>query len=325
MPDNSLRQTIHVLMQSVASNQKVLDRIMAAVDEAMKDTITKVVHDAKVEMLDWAVDHWLDPQSTEAKYTELKAEMRKNKADTLGASEGRSAENEPVNKQVDTLGELSDGYHTFNELYEFRLLYNAAFFNSMKDDPNWGFGEHKSWHHADAPTESIFDKDWFIVMATLPTGQISNHYPPEDWELFQIPEREVADKWDGHTTTDVAIRLRQFITGNDMTTTSPEDKKKVTSESPKSDPIMQILKENFPGDNSVKLYGTAHQQLQTYIAEVIGADEYTKEIQPSVEYGVTKHVTTKQTNVLSLLRNELRAEQKRRAGLHPDHRYDMEL
>ena len=27
--------------------------------------------------------------------------------------------------------ELSDGYHTFAELYEYRKLYNAAFFNEL--------------------------------------------------------------------------------------------------------------------------------------------------------------------------------------------------
>ena len=28
-------------------------------------------------------------------------------------------------------GNTSDGYHTFNELYEFRKLYNALFFNEL--------------------------------------------------------------------------------------------------------------------------------------------------------------------------------------------------
>ena len=27
------------------------------------------------------------------------------------------------------MGNVSDGYHTFNELYDFRKLYNAALFN----------------------------------------------------------------------------------------------------------------------------------------------------------------------------------------------------
>ena len=30
-------------------------------------------------------------------------------------------------------GETSDGYHTFNGLYRFRLLYNAALFNEWAD------------------------------------------------------------------------------------------------------------------------------------------------------------------------------------------------
>lgn len=29
------------------------------------------------------------------------------------------------------MGEVSDGYHTFNELYRYRMLYNAAFFNLL--------------------------------------------------------------------------------------------------------------------------------------------------------------------------------------------------
>lgn len=28
-------------------------------------------------------------------------------------------------------GEVSDGFHTFDELYHYRMLYNAAFFNGL--------------------------------------------------------------------------------------------------------------------------------------------------------------------------------------------------
>lgn len=38
----------------------------------------------------------------------------------------------------------------------------------------------------------VFGGDWFIVIAELPTGQISNHYRVEDWNLFDIPEKEKA-------------------------------------------------------------------------------------------------------------------------------------
>lgn len=29
------------------------------------------------------------------------------------------------------MGNVSDGYHTFDELYRYRMLYNAAFFNEL--------------------------------------------------------------------------------------------------------------------------------------------------------------------------------------------------
>lgn len=79
-------------------------------------------------------------------------------------------------------GEISDGYHTFNELYYYRMLYNAAFFNMLPKE--W---THKSKRHNDG--EECFGGGWFIVMANLPTGQISNHYELKDWNLFQIPEK----------------------------------------------------------------------------------------------------------------------------------------
>lgn len=111
-------------------------------------------------------------------------------------------------------GDTSDGYHTFNELYEFRMLYNAALFNEwakQKDDIYPGSAKHrvhKSWKHADG--EDCFGGGWFIVMAELPTGQISNHYEAKDWDLFQIPEYPKAATFDGHTSADVATRLRRY-------------------------------------------------------------------------------------------------------------------
>ena len=101
-------------------------------------------------------------------------------------------------------GEISDGYHTFNELYYYRMLYNAAFFNMLPKE--W---VHKSKKHNDG--EECFGGGWFIVMANLPTGQISNHYEIKDWDLFQIPEKEIADKWDGHTPQEAANRLHKYL------------------------------------------------------------------------------------------------------------------
>lgn len=108
-------------------------------------------------------------------------------------------------KQPIDKGEISDGYHTFNELYRYRMLYNAAFFNLLPKSI-----VHKSKRHHDG--DECFGGGWFIVMANLPTGQISNHYELEYWDLFQIPERETADKWDGHTPQEAADRLYKYLT-----------------------------------------------------------------------------------------------------------------
>ena len=113
-----------------------------------------------------------------------------------------------MHKEETTITEnTSDGYHTFKVLYDIRKAYNVALFNE------WGkydipyYNVHKSRKHHDG--EYPFGKDnWFIVCAMLPTGQISNHYPIEDWDLFKIPATDKAlFPFDGHTTEDVIQRL----------------------------------------------------------------------------------------------------------------------
>jgi hypothetical protein len=117
--------------------------------------------------------------------------------------------------QSEVTENTSDGYHTFKELYEFRKAYNVALFNEwgLQKETYWEnirttpkYNVHKSWRHNDG--ELCFGGGWFIVVAVLPTGQISNHYKAEDWDLFKIPETEKAlFEFDGHTSEDVIERL----------------------------------------------------------------------------------------------------------------------
>ena len=108
----------------------------------------------------------------------------------------------------DNIGEFSDGYHTFNELYDYRKAYNAAFFNELAKQGLYDV--HKSRLHSDGEIP-FGDNNWFIVMAELPTGQISNHYKIKDWDLFNIPEKEKANDWDGHSPQDVYERLVKYL------------------------------------------------------------------------------------------------------------------
>jgi hypothetical protein len=107
-------------------------------------------------------------------------------------------------KQGQDVGVLSDGYHSFNELYGFRKAYNVALFNEWAAQGKYDV--HKPRKHYDG--DECFGGGWFIVVAVLPSGQISNHYKIEDWELFNC---EAVDKakyaFDGHTGKDVIERL----------------------------------------------------------------------------------------------------------------------
>ena len=114
---------------------------------------------------------------------------------------------------IKSLNHLADEYHSIDELYEFRKMYNAVLFNEWASHEGWNgqitpkYSVHKSWKHYDG--EDCFGGGWFIVSAMLPTGLISNHYKAEDWDLFQVPEVEKAlYEFDGHTGADVLKRLK---------------------------------------------------------------------------------------------------------------------
>lgn len=99
----------------------------------------------------------------------------------------------------------ADDFHTMDELYEFRMLLTAHLFHEW-----WGTHHVvKSHVHSDG-SQAGGSEGWFIVVATLPTGQISFHYPDKFWELFDIPE-EVPPAFDGHTPADSAARLRAAL------------------------------------------------------------------------------------------------------------------
>lgn len=111
---------------------------------------------------------------------------------------------------VPDAGAVSDGHHTFAELYDYRMLYNAHAATGWLAS---GIPVVKSWRHSDG--EPCFGGGWFIVTATLPTGQVSNHYMAEHWPLFNVPEVDLPPEWDGHTPADAANRLRQALTSPD--------------------------------------------------------------------------------------------------------------
>lgn len=107
----------------------------------------------------------------------LKKSTRNNKSDTY------------------SIGDTSDGYHTFNELYHHRAVLFSVICN-MYSANAW-----KSLHHHDG---SMYD-DMFIVGIDTPNGPATYHYDIDPyWDMFNVTELENAPEWDGHTP-DMAI------------------------------------------------------------------------------------------------------------------------
>ena len=107
---------------------------------------------------------------------------------------------------------LNEQEETIQELYDFRLIYNALLFNEWSKHDT--IEVYKSKKHSDG--ELCFDGEWFVVVAILPTGQITNHYHIKYWDYFQIKEYpQVKDEFDGHTPIDVLNRLKSMVMWNE--------------------------------------------------------------------------------------------------------------
>ena len=120
------------------------------------------------------------------------------------------------------IGEMSDGYHTFNGLYYQRMVLFAALVKAYKDKA-W-----KSHRHEDG--ELCFGGGWFIVGIDTPDGSYTYHYEDKDWDRFDCQELPSGKKWDGHTEADVTRLLslpdvRPVVLCKDCRHRDPEDHK----------------------------------------------------------------------------------------------------
>ena len=101
-------------------------------------------------------------------------------------------------KIPDNIGEFSDGYHTFNELYHHRAILFSVICNMFPE---------KAWKSKMHDTGDMYD-GMFIVGIETEQGQATYHYDIEPyWNMFKVKELEKAPKWDGHTPADVIERI----------------------------------------------------------------------------------------------------------------------
>lgn len=99
------------------------------------------------------------------------------------------------------VGELSDGYHTFNELYHHRAVLFSVICNLFPE---------RAWKSKLHDTGDMFD-GMFIVGIETPDGQATYHYDIAPyWKMFKVRELERAPKWDGHTPQGAIERIAKF-------------------------------------------------------------------------------------------------------------------
>lgn len=100
-------------------------------------------------------------------------------------------------------GEISDGYHTFNELYQHR---NALFLAFLKYHGGWASRVHSDGSSYDG---------YFIAGTTVNGKHISYHLPDDLWEyvvnMGTVIIRTEPPYYDGYTSNVVVKRLLDYV------------------------------------------------------------------------------------------------------------------
>jgi hypothetical protein len=116
------------------------------------------------------------------------------------------------NSGIDT-NKISDGYHTFGELYEHRIILFISLCRELQltDDASCSPSRYDIWRSKKHHDGSTFD-GWFIMGIRKVAGmQISYHLPMSKWDETGFCDTdERAPEWDGHTSNDVLERLKSL-------------------------------------------------------------------------------------------------------------------
>jgi hypothetical protein len=114
-----------------------------------------------------------------------------------------------INKLIEHAdkSKISDGYHTFGELYQHRNLLFISMCKLLKKDGTLDIW--RSIRHSDG----TMDKDWFIMGVNKGSGmQISYYLPISMWDKTMWAETlDRAPEYDGHTSVEVLERLNILV------------------------------------------------------------------------------------------------------------------
>lgn len=108
-------------------------------------------------------------------------------------------------------GEISDGYHTFDELYEHRHMLYILLAMCMNGYKAWA----SNLHHDGSSYDNWFIMGLTPINETITFKPITYHLPDRLLHLVKgnpkVEWLEKAPEWDGHTSNDVIERLQNII------------------------------------------------------------------------------------------------------------------
>lgn len=108
--------------------------------------------------------------------------------------------------------EVSDGYHTFDELYAHRIaLFIALASLCRRQELKVGeFPDQPFVWRSKLHSDGTMFENWFVMgIGSFKGQQITYHLPISNWEETNFAQTlENAPEWDGHTPADVIERLK---------------------------------------------------------------------------------------------------------------------
>lgn len=95
---------------------------------------------------------------------------------------------------------ISDGWHTFKDLYNHRIELFIALAKSIEKTTLI-----RVWRYKD-------DEEWFLLGINTEAGkQITYHLPMSKWAETEFAyTKSIKPEWDGHMSNDVLERLKQL-------------------------------------------------------------------------------------------------------------------
>lgn len=130
---------------------------------------------------------------------ELRSKKSRDNRELLDRAADRIEELEAEHRKIhENIGEFSDGYHTFNELYHHRAVLFCKICELFPE---------LAWKSLLHDTGDMYD-GMFIVGIDTEYGQATYHFDIDPyWYMFGVKELEKAPKWDGHTPDDAIERI----------------------------------------------------------------------------------------------------------------------